>query len=313
MRPLLVTLLTLALVPSIAAAATRPTATTGGAARVTQTSATLTGTVNPQGTATTSFFQYGTTTSYGAQTPDAALGNGSKNVAATGDIAGLAPATRYHYRIVARSTAGTTRGSDRSFVTPKQPLGLTLAAAPNPVVFGGGTVLSGNLSGTGNAGQSVRFQQNPFPYSGGFQDIGNALVTDQAGNFSQALLTVPQTTQYRVVLSSKPGIVSPILFVPVAVKVVARVSRTRVHKGRKVNFSGYIRPARPGAQVAIQKQSGDRWVVVAGTATRTGTASSSRFSKSVRVRRGGHYRVFVGLQGDFAPNVSREFLIHTLR
>jgi hypothetical protein len=313
MRSTLAALLMLALLPSAAAAATAPTASTGGASQVTQTGATLTGTVNPQGSATTYSFEYGTAVTYGARTADVAAGSGTKNVTATAAVSALAPATRYHYRIVARSAAGVARGADRVFTTDKQPLGLTLSATPNPVVFGGGATLSGNLSGTGNAGQAVRFQQNPFPYAGGFQNVGNALVTDAAGNFSLPLLTVPQTTQYRVVLENRPGIVSPILFVPVAVKVVARVSHTRVKRGRSVSFSGYIRPARPGAQVAIQKLSHGRWVVVAGTATRTGTPSSARFSKSVRVRTGGHYRVFVNLQGDYSPNISREFLVHSYR
>lgn len=310
MRTTLAALLTLVLLPSAAAAAT-PAATTGGAAKVTQTSAKLTGIVDPNGTSTTAFFQYGTTPTYGSQTADVAAGSGTKNVTVTSDVTGLAPATLYHYRVVARSAGATARGADRTFRTPKQPLGLTLGANPNPVVFGGGTTLSGNLSGTGNSGQTVRFQQNPFPYTGDFKDIGNALVTDGAGNFSLALLSVPITTQYRVVLSSKPGILSPILFVPVAANVVSRVSSTRVKRGSKVSFSGYIRPARP-TLVAIQKFSRGRWIVVARTDAH-GPSSSVRFAKSVRVRRGGRYRVYVSLQGDYAPNAGREFVIRSFR
>ena len=51
-----------------AAAATAPTAITGPVNAVGATTATLTGTVNPNGTATTWIFEYGKTTTYGTQT-----------------------------------------------------------------------------------------------------------------------------------------------------------------------------------------------------------------------------------------------------
>lgn len=47
------------------------------------------------------------------------------------DITGLRPGTTYHYRLVAVSSAGITRGADRTFTTPatKQPLAETGAAS----------------------------------------------------------------------------------------------------------------------------------------------------------------------------------------
>ena len=58
------------LVPATAVAAGPPSATTGAAKNVTQTAATVTGTVDPQGMATTYHFEYGTSTSYGLQTAE---------------------------------------------------------------------------------------------------------------------------------------------------------------------------------------------------------------------------------------------------
>ena len=63
------------------------------------------------------------------------------------------------------TASGTTVGGDRAFTTPKQPLGLALAATPNPVAFGAPSTLAGTLSGTGNAGRPIQLQQKPFPFT----------------------------------------------------------------------------------------------------------------------------------------------------
>lgn len=297
-----------------AEAATAPTVTTGGVARLTQTSVTVLGSVNPQGRQTRYSFQYGRTTNYGGVTPLTSAGAGTSAVAAAADLVGLQPNSKYHYRLVAVSSAGTTRGKDRTFTTQRQPLGLSLAATPDPVPFGSGTTLYGTLSGTGNANQTLVLRQNPFPFTGGLQPFGNKVVTDKNGNYSVALLSVPITTQYRVDVEGR-DVQSAILTLPVAVRVGTDVSRTRVRRGSRVRFTGSIRPARDGAQVAVQKRtSTGRWVTVAGTITRHRSAQLSTFRKTVRVPRGGRYRIFVGLQdGNYTSGVGRTILIHTRR
>src|SRR4051812_21296087 len=86
--------------PAIAAASA-PAATTGGATGVTDTAATLAGTVNANGEVTTYVFQYGKTTSYGGQTAAKAAGTGTTSQGVSDAVAGLSPSTTYHYRIVA--------------------------------------------------------------------------------------------------------------------------------------------------------------------------------------------------------------------
>ncbi|HVW19328.1 MAG TPA: hypothetical protein VHB30_13865 [Solirubrobacteraceae bacterium] len=119
--------------PALASAAQAPNATTGGAQDVIQTSALLTGRVNPHGTGTTYYFQYGTTAGYGKRTASHSAGNGYGAIAVQAKAYGLAASTRYHYRIVAVSSAGTTRGADRVFATPApvvpEPSKLELARA----------------------------------------------------------------------------------------------------------------------------------------------------------------------------------------
>jgi hypothetical protein len=305
----------LCLIAPAAASAAAPLVTTGGAAQVTISSATLTGTVNPRGLSTSYYFQYGTTTAYGSRTASTAAGKGGAGVAAAAQISGLGSNTKYHYRLIAHNSDGTTAGNDRTFRTPRQPLGLALSATPNPVVFGGLTTLSGTLSGTGNTDRAVQLQQNPFPFTSGFSNVANAQLTDAAGNFSFTVLSVPLTTQYRVLVASSQAIVSPVVTVSVQVLVRTSVTHRHVRRGAKVRFSGTVRPAVPNVPLAIQKRGpSGGWVTVSGSITRPGGNGYAVYGKTVRVKRGGRYRVYVGATGGtFTPNVGRTIVIHTFR
>src|SRR4051794_23228600 len=284
--------------PPPAAAAPQPGVSTGGASKVTITTATLNGKVNPHGAATTYFFQYGTTPAYGSRTPDAGAGAGTGAVGASAPVAGLGPNTKYHYRLVARNGAGTTVGGDHTFATPKQPLGLALAATPNPVAFGAPSTLAGTLSGTGNAGRPIRLQQKPFPFTTAFANVGNAQLTNAQGGFAFALLSVPLTTQYRVLVTDKPSVVSPILTVNVSVVVGTRTTRTHVHRGGSVHFSGTVHPGVANIPIAIQKLNAKHhWVTISGSITRSGGV----YGKTVRIRRGGSHRVSPGARGGTVP------------
>jgi hypothetical protein len=96
--------------------AVQPAATTGSATSITSTSATLNGTVNPNGVSTGAFFQYGTTTSYGYTTSSQVIGSGTSDVSVTDTLTGLSANTTYHFRIVAtNSSSGTVYGADQSF------------------------------------------------------------------------------------------------------------------------------------------------------------------------------------------------------
>lgn len=286
------------------AAATKPTAATGAAADITPQSARVLGKVTPNGAQTTYFFQYGLTKLYTASTPVGSAGAGSGGVAVTADLPGLAPATTYHYRLVAKNKVGTTNGADRVLKTKPQPLGLTLAATPSPVGFGQPTVLAGTLSGTGNAERQIQLQSNPFPYTQGFAPASNVQLTDAQGNFAFPLLSVALNTQYRVLIPNRPEIASPIVSLGVAPRVATYVSATRVRTGRVVRFFGTVRPKRGGAY-AIQNLRGTRWVTVAGGITH-GSGDVSRYSKRVRIRRGGGYRVLVTTtDGTLTPTAGR--------
>lgn len=94
-----------------------PAATTSPATNIGQHVATLVGVVNPEGYATTYHFQYGTTKSYGKNTAKVSAGSGTSDVNVQAALSGLLRHTTYHFRIVAVSVNGTTKGADLTFRT----------------------------------------------------------------------------------------------------------------------------------------------------------------------------------------------------
>jgi hypothetical protein len=97
--------------------ASPPTATTLAASSVTATSATLNGSVNPNGKATTAIFQYGTTAAYGSSTASQSIGSGTSDVAVSAAISGLACGTVYHFRVSGTNSDGTSAGSDMTLTS----------------------------------------------------------------------------------------------------------------------------------------------------------------------------------------------------
>lgn len=95
-----------------------PSATTGQASNLTSNGVTLNAIVNPKGRATTVYFEWGTTTSYGYFTPVQTIGNGTTDVSVAAVIGGLSSGTIFHYRIVAYNAGGAVFGADQTFITP---------------------------------------------------------------------------------------------------------------------------------------------------------------------------------------------------
>jgi hypothetical protein len=94
-----------------------PVVSTVSATSVESSSATLNGSLNPNGLTTTVYFEYGTTTSYGFSTAQqSATGNTYRLI--TANINGLSAGTTYHFRIVATNSAGARVSTDRTFTTP---------------------------------------------------------------------------------------------------------------------------------------------------------------------------------------------------
>ncbi len=200
-------------------AATIPDVSTGQASNVTGTSATLGGTVNPDGTTVTDcHFDYVDAAHYNASSANPYAGggtaacspnpSGSSPVAVSANVTGLSVGTTYHFRLEASNSSGTNLGVDGTLQTASPPAvdgqstanvtraGATLQAQINP--DGLATTYHfeyGSASCSANPCTSV-----PVPDA----DIG-AGASDQAVSQGIAGLQVNATYHYRVVATNSLG------------------------------------------------------------------------------------------------------------
>jgi len=161
--------------PTLAAGA--PGATTGDASGVTDTQASLAGTVNPQGELTSYAFQYGTTTAYGQQSALTSAGSGTADVPVRADLSGLTAGTTYHYRVIATNDTGTTVGADKTFRTTgtaPPPPPAPSATTGSATVDGGGATLHGSVNPNGLStsyyfefGDTANYGQQTPPHGAG--------------------------------------------------------------------------------------------------------------------------------------------------
>jgi pimeloyl-ACP methyl ester carboxylesterase len=170
---------------------------TGVATSITPNSATLNGTVNPNGVSTSAYFDWGTSTSYGKFTPSQYMGSGSSSSNISANLTGLSPNTTYHFRAVAANTSGsggTSHGVDRFFTTSPLPPNLTVVKSGS----GNGTITfspTGTSCGQGcytyQQNTSVTLYASPSSGStfggwseGGCSGTGSCTVTLTSGNTS---------------------------------------------------------------------------------------------------------------------------------
>lgn len=94
-----------------------PTVSTASATSVGTYGATLNGTVNPNGSDTQTYFQYGKSFDYGSRTSSTAIGPERTDVWVSTRVTGLESGVVYHFRIVGKNSAGTGLGMDQRFKT----------------------------------------------------------------------------------------------------------------------------------------------------------------------------------------------------
>jgi peptidoglycan/xylan/chitin deacetylase (PgdA/CDA1 family) len=116
---------------SVKAAA--PTATTLAASNVTSTTATLNGSVNPDGLATTTWFQWNPPDGDSSTVLD--IGSGATAVARHANITGLMPSTAYSFQVYAWNSKGQKNGALMKFTTSA-----AVGPSPSPSPTSAGTI-----------------------------------------------------------------------------------------------------------------------------------------------------------------------------
>lgn len=258
------------------APAAKPTLAGVGSRDTSRTGTTLVGSVNPKGTATSYHFEYGTSSAYGAVAGQGNAGSGSAAVAVKARIEGLVSGTRYHYRLVATSAAGTTASGDHTVTTKAAPTTATLAR-PAPVVYARPATVTGTLKGPSVSGVVVRLQGAPFPFTAPFGDLATTKSTSK-GAFSFTLPALLQSFQLRVVTDGNPAAVSGV----VLLKSAARVGILHVHRHRRsVGLVGRLAPATGQGTISVQRQTASGgWTPL----RRTAVGADGRFAVSIARR-----------------------------
>lgn len=194
-----------------------PGITTLAATSVTTTSATLNGTANPQGLATTAWFQWGTDPALSGATSTTAVsvGSGTSNVAISTALTGLVANTTYYFRAMLNNSSGTLPGGVLSFVTGPE---ITVEyPSGTALVDGGATInLGGVLTGAPSSVHTFTVRN-----VGSFNLTGIGVTVDgtNAGSFSvsapgSATLVPGASTTFTVQLPSPPeGAISAALHI----------------------------------------------------------------------------------------------------
>ena len=146
-------------VAAVAVAASSPAVTTGTHSHVTDTSAVLHGTINPDGSATAYYFEWGLTTAYSVTSVEHSAGHGTTPVSVSTTAADLIPGTVYHDRLVAANGSGSASGADHTFKTAGNPPP-GVSTGPATQVGKNGATLTAEVS-PNNQATSYYFQYGP--------------------------------------------------------------------------------------------------------------------------------------------------------
>lgn len=188
---------------------------------------------------------------------------------------------------------------------------LTIKASAAAVTFGRSFALTGTTKNIA-AGTTVEVEQNPYPYAG-FKPAGKTGVVDPTGGFSIAGVLPQANTQYKLVAKASPPVESGTVFVRVGLRVAFKVSDLTPKRGALVRFSGTVAPAHDGRPVLIQKKTSTGYKTVTRTTLLDNGTATSKYSKKVRIRATGAYRVVaesVDQDHDNGTSRSRTLRVH---
>lgn len=187
-------------------------------------------------------------------------------------------------------------------VTPLTSSSLTISARPKTVTYNGLTAITGTLEGTPRASVLVTLEDNPAPFTRGFEKV-TVTRTDQNGSFRFAAVPL-LNTRYRTT-TVVPAATSSAILVKVKMKVFLEVGERTPSPRERVEFSGTVVPEHDGQPVEIQRRKHGRWRTVAHAKLKDTGADLSSFSRRIRVRRSGTYRARVRRDFDHATCTSR--------
>ncbi|HYF10514.1 MAG TPA: hypothetical protein VD967_02830 [Candidatus Paceibacterota bacterium] len=188
-------------VPTPAAEPSAPSVTTNASAAMTDTTAVVSGSVNPNGALTTYWYEYGTTQNLGQKSANQSIGSGVRTLPAPGFITNLSKDTTYFFRLVAENAKGKTSGAIQTMKT---------TVGTPPPVGQAPSVQTSAASGVGRTAATLNGSVNPnqaatsywFEY-GTTPSLGNVSALTAVGSGASRLAAsvalgdlAPGTTHY---------------------------------------------------------------------------------------------------------------------
>jgi hypothetical protein len=216
---------------------------------------------------------------------------------------------RLHRLAVAASAAAATAIPAAALAAPPSPHQLSISASPNPVVFGKTVAITGKLTGTDSAGETVTLRDDPFP----FGKFGNPTSTTTAADGGYGFTVTPTVdTKYQATAKSKSPATSPEVTVLVATRVGFVVGDLTPKVGQTVTFKGRVYPPHDGQTVQLQRRNSAGWHTVATIPLVDAGDTYSYYSRKRRVTRDGTFRVIKPPDADHARGRSpkRTLTVH---
>jgi len=271
-----------------------PTVGTLAASSVTKNSATLNGSANPNGGASTAFFEWGTDANYGNITTQTGIGTAPQNDFQA-FLSGLNSYTTYHYRIDAVNSGGTTYGADESFTTVWAPVPPTLVSPGTSTPGSPGLASTAPTFTWTGASPASSFDLIILGYPKGDQVFAGS-VEGSSYTLPSGILADETAYQWYMVafdsLGDESVESSPLYFTTAALPTVVTLPATNVVGSFYVKLSGSVNPNGGGTTVYFEYGTTASYGTITtqtgiGTATEIFTATIGGLTAGTTY----HYRI----------------------
>lgn len=176
---------------------------------------------------------------------------------------------------------------------PPAPSGVTISAAPDPVVYGSTITIKGQATGKNNGSATATLYAATAPSYSPAKAV--ATTTTSASGQYQFKTAPAENTIYFVKIHTSPVETSPHAKVEVKVGISLSLTGGAGH----MFFTGVVLPNYAGKKVEIQRGTSHGWKTIAtptlapasSVSTALGTTTRSKYRKRLRLKSGA-YRVF---------------------
>jgi hypothetical protein len=241
------------------------------ATTITRVTATISGSVNPEKSATTYRILYGETSSYGQHTAEFQAGESLGEVPFSVGLEALEPVQTYHYAVQATNQAGTVTGPDETFTTgAPTPPGVTTGGASSVTLttatvagtietrelstsyvleLGTSSEYGTNIAGEAGAGSEPVNIEVPLQYLAPgttYHYRFVAINSDGRTYGADETFTTPAYSAPIVLPSTLPLIATPAIAFPTETAPTQKVAKQKTSKKKHKQGKGHGKRAKPG-------------------------------------------------------------------